>query len=139
MVILIENVNSLRNHFIRKKKLIRLLRKNIPSGFNSKITCNYCKKLDHIVKDCRKLKYNDEQKIKQSEGSSGSAAIKTIEELKKNNRLMFNESDKQIIKLNNNYVSTYSESLNKLDVTFLCNTGSDLNIIKISVVKNSVH
>jgi len=41
------------------------------SGYNNKtIVCKYCKKLDHEIGVCRKLKYNDEKRASQANSSS---------------------------------------------------------------------
>ncbi|KAL4083074.1 hypothetical protein QTP88_028404 [Uroleucon formosanum] len=41
---------------------------------------NYCKKLGNIVKDCRKLKYNNKQKSKSGEESSALAKMKCFDQ-----------------------------------------------------------
>ncbi|KAL4082885.1 hypothetical protein QTP88_029539 [Uroleucon formosanum] len=89
------------------------------SGSSSEYTslqCNYCKKPGHIVKYCRKLKFNNEQKVK-SEGASTSAVMKTIGDMK-NNAILVALAGKENI--------------------FLIDTGADLNIIKLSAVKDNV-
>jgi len=41
------------------------------SGYNNKtIVCKYCKKLDHEIDVCRKLKYNNEKRASQANSSS---------------------------------------------------------------------
>lgn len=102
----------------------------------SPILCNYCKKPGHIVKDCRKLKYNNEQKMKSSEGAS---TIKTIGDIKNSSILMLKlGTNKEVISLNNNQIKIESNALIGKENMFLIDTGADLNIIKLSAIKNNV-
>jgi len=99
--------------------------------------CNSCKKPGHIVKDCRKLKFNNEKKAKYGEGSSTSVKIKTIGDLN-NQVLMVKNEGKQIIELERNQVKVYSHSLRTTENTLLIDTGADLNLIRISAVQNDL-
>jgi len=84
----------------------------------------------HIAKDCRKLKYNNEQKVKSSEGLSTSA-VKTIGDLKEKSIFMLkNGNTTKIIDIKNNQVKIGSEALKEKENFFLIDTGADLNIIK---------
>lgn len=49
-----------------------------------------------------------------------------------------NEINKEIIGLKNNQIKIDSEALTEKENMFLIDTGADLNIIKLSAVKNSV-
>jgi len=101
------------------------------------LLCNYCKNSAYIVKDCRKLNHNNEQKAKNGEDSSTSAVIKTISDIKNNTIFMVkNEIDKEIIRLKNNQIKINLEALTEKENMFL--TGMNLNIIKLMAVKNKV-
>jgi len=91
---------SSKNDSIIKKEC------NRGSTSYSTITCNYCKKPGNIVKDCRKLKYNNEQKAKSVEGSLTTAAIKTIGDIKNRSIIMLKYgAGKDVISLNSNQIN----------------------------------
>lgn len=93
--------------------------------------------MGHVVKDCRKLKYNNEQKLKYGEGPSKNHEIKTIGEIKENNIFVINNTE-QTGWVDKNNIVIHSDALNKEQNTFLIDTGADLNIIKLLVVKNYI-
>jgi len=107
------------------------------SSSYTSLSCNYCKKPGHIVKNCRRLKYNNEKKSKV--GSSTTTVIKTIGDIKNSTIMMVkSEINNEIIALDNNQIKINSESLISKENMFLIDTGVDLNLIKLSAVKNSV-
>ncbi|KAE9521972.1 hypothetical protein AGLY_017631, partial [Aphis glycines] len=105
----------------------------------SKPKCFNCEGYGHLsreckkpkIKECRKLKYNNEQKSKISEGSSSSATIKTIGDIKNSSILMLKRGTNKEIKIE-------SSALMGKGYMFLIDTGADLNIIKLAAIKNNV-
>lgn len=71
------NANHNENKFGKSEANIRNTSLSSQSG--SKLFCNYCKKTNHEIKDCRKLKWKREQE-KQKSNSSSSGRIQLVSE-----------------------------------------------------------
>jgi hypothetical protein len=91
-----------------------------------KLICNYCKKVGHHVSDCRKLKFNKEKQM-QNPSTSKTADIHTVNEI-------INEDDHVMIAVNldKDHLNCYSENLINNMGKFLIDSGSDMNLVKIS-------
>ena len=98
----------------------------IKREFSSKY-CRYCKKNNHDISECKRRIYNEKKK-KESQEPSTSSNDRSIDEIVSNNvRVVTN--------IKNEHINCMSENFKYSPIQFLIDSGSEMNIIKISSLK----
>lgn len=111
-----------------------------------KIICAYCKKPNHHISECRKLKskpkeqsyktnYNNNYNSNNNSNNNPSTSrVRTVNEIQSTN----NNNVMLATKLTNEHILCYSNDLVEQSGQFLIDSGSDMNLIKIGMLNGNV-
>ena len=91
--------------------------------------CKYCKRSNHDIKDCRKRIFNESKK-KQEREDTTSNETRTASEIQNNVRV--------ITQMKEEHITCESKNFEPRNINFLIDSGSDMNLIKISSIEKNV-
>jgi len=92
--------------------------------------CKYCKKTNHDISECRKLKYNEKKKF--DEQNQGGQQNRSIEEIQSGINVRI------ITPITQEHITCFFDKFVKNEIIFLIDSGSEMNIIKISSLKGHI-
>lgn len=97
--------------------------------------CNYCKKTNHVIKDCRKRMYNEKNKNKatndnEHETPSTSYSNRTVNDI--------NNQVRVVTKFDEEHITCGSHNFKPHNIKLLIDSGAEMNLIKISALEGQV-
>lgn len=102
----------------------------IKREYSSKF-CKYCKKNNHDISECRKLKYNEKKKLEETKYKTDNQN-RSIEEIQSGSNVRI------ITPISQEHITCFSDKFVKNEIKFLIDSGSEMNIIKISSLKGHI-